>query len=120
MSIISRRLRGVHGLERVIAALTAAGSIVLGAFWIAKSNLTAWAVYWLLVFFLFFLVPELYWVKVDPRNTVSDNTWRFESLDLKHPFEFSEWTSVHWIFAVVFTLFAMWLWIHLIFGLLRG
>ena len=84
------------------------------------SGLTFWAYYWFIWFFGLFMVPELYWVVRNPANTVSDNTWRFESLDSRHPFDFAEWTPVHWAFAIVFVLFMSWLFLHLTFGLFRG
>lgn len=79
-----------------------------------------WGWYWAFWFFGLFLVPELYWVFVNPLNTVSWNTWRWESLDMGHPFDFSEWTPIHWTFAAVFVVFMSWLFVHLVFGLLRG
>jgi hypothetical protein len=82
-------------------------------------SLTFWAYYWLVWFFGLFLAPELYWVFKNPDNTVSDNTWRFESLNFQHPFDFASWTPVHWVFAVVYLLLMTWLFLHLVFGLLR-
>lgn len=78
-----------------------------------------WSLYWAVWWFAGFLVPELYWVFVRPWNTVSENVWRFESLDLGHPFDFHEWTEVHWAFAAVFVAFMTWLFFHLVFGLMR-
>jgi hypothetical protein len=83
---------------------------------IVNTGLTFWACYWAVWFFGFFLVPELYWVAVNGNNTVSDNTWRFESLNRSHPFDFAIWTPVHWAFAIVFLIFAVWLFFHLVFG----
>lgn len=87
---------------------------------LATGQLVFWSVYWLALFFGFFLVPELYWVFNNPANTVSDNTWRFENVDFRHPFSVAEWTPVHWVFAVVYVIFAIWLGGHLIFGIWRG
>lgn len=80
------------------------------------NSLTFWAWYWLVWFFCGFVVPELYWVAVNGNNTVSDNTWRFESLNRRHPFDFALWTPVHWAFAVVYIIFMLWLFFHLVFG----
>lgn len=89
--------------------------------WIIASlrngSLTFWACYWLFWFAGVFLVPELYWAAENPDNTLSDNTWRFESLNHQHPFDFSQWTPVHWIFAIVYVVFLFRLGMHLIFGL---
>jgi len=79
--------------------------------------LTFWAGYWLFWFFGVFLIPEVFWAFADPANTVSDNTWRFESLNKAHPFDFSQWTPIHWIFGVVYVVFLVRLGFHLIFGL---
>lgn len=86
---------------------------------LSDSSLTFWAWYWFVWFFGFFLIPELYWVFNGPGNTLSDNTWRFENLDMAHPFDFAEWTPVHWAFGVVFVLLVSWLFVHLVFGFLR-
>lgn len=106
-------------LKRLLrpAAVAAGLGFITSQVW---HSLTFWAVYWLIWFFGLFLVPELYWVFRGSANTVSDNTWRFESLDRSHPFNFSEWTPVHWAFAVVFVLFMTWLFFHLVFGQFRG
>lgn len=75
-----------------------------------------WALYWLAWFFVVFLVPEVYWYVVNSRYTVSDETWRFESLNRSAPYNFAHWTPVHWVFAVVYFAFMFTLGLHLIFG----
>lgn len=81
------------------------------------SSLTFWAWYWLAWFVVGFIIPEVYWAVVNGANTVSSNTFRFESLDMGHPFDFANWTVIHWTFAVVFIVFMILLGVHLIFGL---
>ena len=71
------------------------------------------------VWILLFLAPELFWVAVNPNNTLSDQFWYVEHLNMRHPFDFAMWTDVHWAMAaLVWTLF-LWLSLHLPFGLLR-
>ena len=103
-------------LLRPAAVLVALGLVFVK---LKDSNPTFWAYYWFTWFFGFYLVPELYWVFNGSQNTLSDNTWRFENLDFAHPFDFAEWTLVHWAFAIVFVLLISWLCLHLLFGLLR-
>ncbi len=104
-------------LLRPVAALGTLLFIAISA--LGNSGLTFWAYYWFTWFFGLFLVPELYWVFNGSQNTLSDNTWRFESLDFKHPFDFAEWTPVHWVFGAVFLLLMLRLFFHLVFGQLR-
>lgn len=75
-----------------------------------------WALYWLCWFFVVFMVPEVYWVVVNSRYTVSEETWRFESLNKMHPFIFTDWTASHWVFAAVYLVGAILLGLHLVFG----
>lgn len=78
-----------------------------------------WASYWFGWFFVVFMVPELFFAFTNSRYTLSDETWRFESLHYNpaRPFSFADWTGVHWLFAVVYLIFMTLLGIHLVFGL---
>jgi hypothetical protein len=79
---------------------------------------TTWWTGYYGLWLLFFLVPELYWVFVNPVNTLSDQWWALEHLDTSDPW-FTQWTPVHWVmFLLVFLLWS-WLLLHLPFGLLR-
>lgn len=99
-----------------VAVLLAGGSLfaLLSAFVTGEAY---WAAYWLYWFFGVFLVPELTWVFVNSNYTVSDETWRFESLNMANPYDFSQWTAIHWTFAVVYFVFMFLLGLHLIAGL---
>ncbi len=79
---------------------------------------TPWTIYWLL-WLCAFIVPELYWVFANSQNTLSQQYWALERLNLAQPFDFSMWTSVHWIAASLVWLLFLWLSLHLPFGLLR-
>lgn len=108
-------------MRKKLHLATVGGLLAAWSTWVVhafqNSSLTFWAGYWLFWFFGVFLVPELYWAKVNANNTVSDNTWRFENLDRAHPYDFAHWTPVHWIFGLVFLYFAIRLGLHLVFGL---
>lgn len=81
-------------------------------------RLTGWAWYWL-AWVAAFLVPELYWIAVNHANTLSDEVWSLEGLNLRQPFDFPMWTATHWAVAVTVWLLFGWLSLHLPFGLLR-
>lgn len=79
---------------------------------------TLWSLYWV-SWLLYFLIPELYWLWVNPVNTLSEQVWSFEHLNMTQPFDFGMWTGVHWAVAVLVWLLFAWLSVHLPFGLLR-
>lgn len=96
-------MTGLHRAAAVIAQVPA--------------HLTFWGWYWLTWFGVAFLVPELYWVFVSARNTLSDNFWGWEDLNAAHPFDFADWTWLHYAFGVTLLIGLFWLFWHLIFGL---
>lgn len=77
---------------------------------------TLFGLYWL-GWFAAFLIPEIYWIIVNARNTLSDNWWAVEGIDTHHPFDFATWTPAHYVIGVVLLVFVVWLFLHLIFGL---
>jgi hypothetical protein len=79
--------------------------------------MTAWGWYWLAWLFAGFGIPELYWIFVRARNTLSDTFWGWEHLDRAHPFDFAEWTPLHYTLGIIFAIGLFWLFWHLIFGL---
>ena len=80
---------------------------------------TAFGWYWVAWIFIGFGVPEAYWLVRNHLNTLSDQFWGLEHLDLGHPFDFAEWTPLHYILGVVLITFFLWLFLHLTFGLIR-
>lgn len=78
---------------------------------------TIWTAYYG-VWILWFLIPELYWLFVNPVNTLSEQFWALEHLDLQDPW-FTQWTPVHWTMFVLVLVLWSWLLLHLPFGLLR-
>lgn len=106
--------------DRIGAGATAAVAIAALAAAAVHGTPTGWSAYWLAWYAGFFLIPGIYWAITSPVNTVAGATWAFEDADLNHPFRFSRWTPLHWGFATVYALFATWLGLHLVFGLLRG
>lgn len=82
------------------------------------AHVTLWGWYWL-AWIGMFLAPELYWVFVNSANTLSDQVWGLERMDLAHPLDFAEWTLLHWAIAIVVWLLLAWLSVHMPFGYLR-
>jgi hypothetical protein len=78
---------------------------------------TWWSAYYCF-WILMFLGPELYWVFANPVNTLSDQVWAFEHLNMANPW-FTQWTAVHWVVFVVVFLLWTWLLVHIPFGLAR-
>jgi hypothetical protein len=76
------------------------------------------SLYWL-AWILLFLGPELYWLAVNAKYTLSETVWSIEGLNKSQPFDFAMWTSTHWVIAVTVWLLFLWLSLHLPFGLLR-
>jgi hypothetical protein len=81
--------------------------------------ITRWGWYWLLWFVLGFGIPEFWWLAVNARNTLSDNFWGAEDLNFAHPFDFADWTWLHFTLGGVFAIGLAWLFFHLIFGMFR-
>jgi hypothetical protein len=83
-----------------------------------KPHLTWFSLYWL-GWIVAFLVPELYWLAVNSANTLSEEVWSIEGLDMRQPFDFPMWTATHWTVALVVWLLFLWLSLHFPFGLFR-
>lgn len=81
-------------------------------------HVTAWGYFWLSWMFTAIGV-ELYWVFVNSANTLSDQVWAAEMIDLGHPLDFAEWTPAHYAIAILLWLFFAWLSAHLPFGYIR-
>lgn len=81
-------------------------------------HVTGWGVFWL-CWMLTALAVELYWVAVNSANTLSEQIWGIESIDLAHPLDFAEWTPAHILLTAVLWLFFAWLSVHFAFGYLR-
>jgi hypothetical protein len=101
--------------RRVLAATGAAFT----ATWITFASLSDWGAYWIAWVAAGFLIPELYGLAINPGYTLSRNTWVLEHLDFGHPFDFAEWSPLHWGVAVVVWGLAVWLSGHLPFALWR-
>lgn len=85
-----------------------------------KPQLTPWGYYWVFVWFIGgFGIPEAYGLLFNAKDTLSDNWWAFESVDVHHPFDFAEWTPLHYLLGVMMAVGLVWLMGHLIFGIWR-
>jgi hypothetical protein len=78
-----------------------------------------WFTWYWLAWLAAFLAPELYWVAANPANTLSEEVWSFEGLNLAQPFDFPIWTATHWTVALLVWFLFAWLSLHFPFGLLR-
>lgn len=85
----------------------------------AKTYSLDWFSFYWLAWILAFLGPELYWLAVNSRNTLSENIWSIEALNKAQPFDFPMWTATHWIVALMVWSLFLWLSLHFPFGLLR-
>lgn len=82
------------------------------------AHVTAWGYFWLL-WLLSAVGVEAYWLAVNAANTLSEEVWGIERLDLAHPLDLSQWTPLHVALTIaIWALFA-WLSVHLPFGYLR-
>lgn len=81
-------------------------------------NITAWGYFWLF-WILTGISVEIYWVLANTANTLSEEIWGIEQIDLAHPLDFAEWTPLHILITVSLWLFFAWLSVHFPFGYLR-
>lgn len=81
-------------------------------------GLNWFSLYWL-GWIIAFLVPELYWLAVNSANTLSEEVWSLEGINLAQPFDFPMWTATHWAIALTVWVLFLWLSLHFPFGLLR-
>jgi len=83
-----------------------------------KFHLNWFSLYWL-GWILAFLIPELYWLAVNSANTLSEEVWSIEGINMAQPFDFPMWTATHWTVALTVWVLFLWLSLHFPFGLLR-
>lgn len=84
----------------------------------SSPHLTWFSLYWL-GWLIAFIVPEVYWVVTNNLNTLSDEVWSLERLNMAQPFDFPMWTNTHWLIALLVWGLFLWLSLHMPFGLLR-
>lgn len=83
-----------------------------------KYHLTAAGWVWLAWIF-FGAGYELLWVFTNVYNTLSDQVWALERINMGNPLYFSDWTWLHWTIAITLWAFFAWLSVHFPFGYLR-
>lgn len=83
--------------------------------------MTGWQKYWLLWFIVTFpvgfLIPELFAVCTDWRNTLSASIWDLEGMVPGQPLD--KWGSAHILIGGVLLVLLVWLIGHLVFGIWR-
>ena len=82
-------------------------------------RITGWGWYWIIWFFGGFGIPEAIGLIVNTQDTLSWQFWGLEQINFRHPFDFAEWTPVHWVLGLVILGFVLWLGAHLVFGIWR-
>lgn len=82
------------------------------------AHVTAWGWFWL-AWICTGVGVELWWVFVNTANTLSEQIWGIEKLDLTHPLLFATWTPAHWTIAACMWLFFGWMSVHMPFGWVR-
>jgi hypothetical protein len=80
-------------------------------------RVTGWGWYWIAWFFGGFGIAEGVGLVKNTQDTLSWQFWGLEHIDFAHPFDFAEWTPVHWVLGLVLLAFTVWLGAHLIFGI---
>jgi len=73
---------------------------------------------WLCALFVTFIVPETVALATgNPGNTLSWWVWRHVHVVFHQPMR--DWSASHFLFAGIFTVFAVWLVGHLVWGIWR-
>lgn len=78
--------------------------------------MNAWSKYWLIwttVTFLAFIIPEVWALCTNWRNTLSNQVWRFESAQAGQPIH--SWSAAHFLFIGALLLLDVWLLGHFAF-----
>jgi hypothetical protein len=84
------------------------------------SHITGWGYYWLFWAFLGFGLPEAYGLVFNTKDTLSWQFWgALEHLNFGHPYDFSDWTWLHYLLGICLLIGMVWLFGHLVFGIWR-
>jgi hypothetical protein len=81
--------------------------------------MTRWQIYWLVWFgvtFLAFIVPELWALFTNAKNTLSWQVWNLEQF---LPGSHTAWTWTHWLVGGILFVGCLWLAFHFMFGWIR-
>lgn len=89
------------------------------ATYLAHFHITGFGWYWLAWAVLGFGIPETYGLLKNTQDTLSWQIWGLEHVDFVHPFDFAEWTPVHYLIGIVFAVGLIWLLLHLVLGIIR-
>lgn len=81
------------------------------------SHITPFGWYWLVWGFLGFGLPEAYGIAYNAKDTLSWQVWGLEHVNLGHPFDFADWTPLHYLLGVMLLVFVIWLGGHMILGI---
>lgn len=80
-------------------------------------RITGFGWYWIAWFFLGFGGPEAYGLIYNVQDTLSWQFWGLEHIDFQHPFDFAEWTWVHFLIGGMLVAGLLWLLGHLVLGI---
>jgi len=82
-------------------------------------SITGWGWYWIIWAVVGFGIPETYGLIKNAKDTLSWQFWGLEHINFPHPFDFADWTPIHWFIGLVLLAFVIWLGGHLVFGIWR-
>jgi hypothetical protein len=83
------------------------------------SHITPFGWYWLIWGFLGFGLPEAYGLIYNVKDTLSDQVWGLEHINFGHPFDFADWTWLHYLIGCMLLIGFTWLLGHLVWGIWR-
>jgi hypothetical protein len=89
------------------------------ATYLAHFHVTGWGWYWIVWAVLGFGLPEAYGLVYNTQDTLSWQFWGIEQVNFRHPFDFADWTPVHWVLALILLSFVVWLGGHIVLGIWR-
>lgn len=84
-----------------------------------KFHLTGFGLYWMIWFFGGFGLPEAYGLIVNTQDTLSWQFWGLEQINFADPWDFSDWTWLHFLLGGMLVGGLFWLAGHLILGIWR-
>jgi hypothetical protein len=84
-----------------------------------KFHLTGFGLYWIIWFFAGFGIPEAYGLIANTQDTLSWQFWGLEDVNFASPWDFSDWTWLHFLIGGMLAAGLVWLLFHLAVGIWR-
>jgi hypothetical protein len=83
------------------------------------NHISGWGWYWLIWFVGGFGIAEAFGLLFNARDTLSWQFWGLERINFGHPFDFADWTWLHYLLASILLVGLVWLGGHIILGIWR-